>query len=278
MPDPAVTPAPAIITVDSLGAVQGDAFRALLPADVQTKPYAKNLNTFTDLVKGFDGAQSLLGQRAMPDANSTPEQWMEFHGKTRPESAEKYTFGKAEGVTDEYITKANGLVKKLQGILFSGGASVHQGNVIIPAILKELATAETAFSSANDQKFSQLATQLFGGQKDAVIANGKKYLAAHLPDNMKPLLETMDEKQLTVVLAATDVMAKKFTGEDPFRGGGGGGGGGGGETKEQLVMQMQTIMKDPSWSDPFKDKVKHADLNQKMDVIRGKLKKLQGGV
>jgi hypothetical protein len=40
---------------------------------------------------------------------------------------------------------------------------------------------------------------------------------------------------------------------------------------------MQTIQKDPSYADPFKDRPKHAELMQRMEVIRGKLKKLQGG-
>jgi hypothetical protein len=46
-------------------------------------------------------------------------------------------------------------------------------------------------------------------------------------------------------------MAKKFTGEDPFRGIGGGAPGGG-ETKDQLVAAMQAIQRDPAYSDPSK--------------------------
>lgn len=268
-------PAPAAITVESLGAVQGDAFRALLPAEIQAKPYAKEINTFGDLVKKFDGATTLLGQRVLPDENTPPEKWGEFHSKFRPETPEKYEVGTVEGVAPEYVQKAGPIVKIVQNLLHKAGASSYQAKQILPGILKELFTAETRHSQLRDQSFAKLAGDLFGDKKDSVIQNGKTFLAAHLPENIRPLLESFDEKQLTVVLAATDALAKKFTGEDPFRGSGGGGGGGQ-ETKETLVAQMQEIMKNPAYSDPFKDRVKHKELNDKMEVIRGKLKTLQG--
>lgn len=138
--------------------------------------------------------------------------------------------------------------------------------------------AEANEKTTKDAAFTKLSTDLFAGNKDAIIGNAKKFMATHIPENVRPLLDSMDEKQLTVLLALTDGMAKKFTGEDPFRGGGAGAGGGGGETKEQLIAQMQAIQKDPVYADPFKDRPKHAELLSKMETIRGKLKKLQGGV
>lgn len=275
-PTPTPTPAPAAITAESIGSVQGDAFRALLPAEIQAKPYAKEINNFGEFVKKFDGAQALLGQRALPDANTPDDKWGEFHTKLRPESADKYTLGQVEGLKPEYIEKSGNIVKVLKNILFANGASAYQAKGIIPGILKELAIAEEGFTKQQEDAFTKMTTDLFGAQKDTVIANGKKFLAAHLPDNVKPLLDGMDEKQLTVLLAATDGIAKKFTGEDPFRGGGAGAGSGGGETQETLVAQMQAIMKEPCWSDPFKDKPKHAQLTQQMEGIRAKLKALQG--
>lgn len=277
MPDPSGTPpapAPVAITSESLSAVQGDQFRSLLPADIQSKPYAKDINTFGDLVKKFDGAQTLLGQRVLPDKDTPPEKWAEFHAKFRPESADKYDLGQVEGLDSEYLKKSDGIVKILKNVLYNGGASAFQAKTIIPSILKELATAETLLTKQQDEKFAKLSTDLFGTQKDAVLSNGKKFLAAHLPDNVKPLLEGLDEKQLTVVLAATDSLAKKFTGEDPFRGSGAGSGGTGGESKDQLIAQMQEIQKDPAYVDPFKDRVKHTALKTKMEEIRGKLRKI----
>lgn len=274
-PPPPPTPTPTPITSESLGALQGDGFRALLPEDIRAKPYLKDVNTFGDFVKKFDGSQVLLGQRASPEETADPTQWDAFHAKVRPASADKYAMPQVEGVPAEYIQKLSES-KDLRNLLFTAGASQHQAKVFLSGIIKALHTAETNVTTARDASFTKMVTTVFGDKKDAILANGKAYLAANLPDAVKPLLGQMDDNQLAVVIAVIDTTVKKFSGEDPFRGGGGGGGGGG-ETKDSLVAQMQTIMKDPVYNDPFKDKVKNKELNDKMDVIRGKLKKLQAG-
>lgn len=270
------------ITVEALGAVQGDAFRALLPAEIQSKPYIKEINTFGDLVKKFDGAQSLLGQRNVPELTAPDDQWEAFHSKTRPEKSDAYQVPQIEGVPPEFVKKA-AESKMFRELLHKAGASPYQAKVLLSGFLSEVYKAQVGIdqesaraTAAKDAAFEKMAGELFGGQKDVILANGKKFLAANIPDNVKPFLDSLDDKSLAIVLAATDGMAKKYTGEDPFRGGGGGGGGG--ETKDQLIGQMQAIMKDPAYADPLKDRVKNTELNQKMEVIRGKLKKLQGGL
>ena len=271
-----------VITAEGLGKVEGDAFRSLLPADIQAKPYAKDINNFGDFVKRYDGAQALLGQRNVPAATDPDEKWAEFHGKMRPEKPEGYVIPEVQGVPPEIVKQwAEGPL--LKSLLHKANASPYQAKILSTEIMSLLYKAQmheeqesVKATQAKDASFAKLAGDLFGDNKDNVIANGKKFLAANLPENVRPLLEGMSEKELTVVLAATDGMARKFTGEDPFRGGGGNGGGGG-ETKDQLVAQMQAIMKEPAYGDPLKDRVKNADLNARMEVIRGKLKKLQGG-
>lgn len=275
-PPPAAAPAPAPITSESLGALNGDAFRGVLPEDIRSKPYMKDVNTFGDFVKKFDGAQTLLGQRATPDANSTPEQWKDFHSKIAPKTADEYKFPDTIDGVDPKFVKGAAEGKLLRPLLHAAGVSPYQANLLFSGFLKMVSQAETSEKTTKDTAFTKLSGELFGDQKEAITTNAKKFLSTHVPPNVLPLLEGMDEKQMTVLLAVTDGMAKKFTGEDPFRGGGAGAGSGGGETKDQLIAQMQTIQKDPAYSDPFKDKPKNAELNAKMEVIRGKLKKLQG--
>jgi hypothetical protein len=270
-------PAPAPITPEAVGALQGDAFRALLPAEISAKPYMKDVNTFGDFVKKFDGAQSLLGQRTIPDDKSDPAAWKDFHSKVAPKTAEEYKFPDAIEGLDPAFVKNAAESKAIRPLLLAAGLSNYQANILLPGFLKMIKGAEAAETTRKDTEFAKLSTDLFGGNKEAIVTNAKKFMATHIPENVRPLLEGMDEKQLTVLLAVTDGMAKKFTGEDPFRGTGAAGGGGGAETKDQLVAQMQAIMREPAYNDPFKDKVKNKELNDKMEVIRGKLKKLQSG-
>jgi hypothetical protein len=265
-------PIPAVITAESLGALQGDAFKGVLPADFKEKPYLKDAATFSDVLKKLDGAQTLLGQRFIPAAEDPEEKQVAFYGKLRPETPDKYVIPDTiEGLPPEFAKKA-GESKFIKDLLHSANISQYQAKPLIAGFLKLIYSADMATTKRHDDAFVKMATDLFGNQKDNIIANGKKFLAANLPDNVKPLLEGMSEKELTVILAATDMMAKKFTGEDPFRGGGGGGGGGG-ETKETITAKMQEIMKNPDYKDPFKNRA----LLQQMDGLREKLRIVMGG-
>lgn len=275
--DPGSGGNPPAITAEAVGALQGDAFRAVLPKDFAAKPYMKDVNTFGDFVKKFDGAQTLLGQRVTPDENSTPEQWKEFHSKLAPKTADGYKLPETiEGLSADLTKKALD-AKWIKPLFHSAQLTPYQVSVLYPAFMKMIVAAETADKKVADEKFAKMSGDLFKDQKEAIITNAKKFMSTHIPAEMQPMLNDLDEKSLTMLIALTDGMAKKFTGEDPFRGGSGGTGPGGGETEEQLIGQMQAIMRDPCYSDPFKDKPKHAELNQRMEVIRGKLKKLRSG-
>jgi hypothetical protein len=276
-PTPTPTPAPAPITFESLSAIQGDSFRALVPEDVRGKPFMKTINTFGDLVKGFDGAQTLLGQRATPDEHATDEQWGAFHAKLRPESADKYVMPtEIEGVPVEFL-KAASESKEFRALLHGASASPYQAKILFSGLMKALYTAEQKSIQSRDTSFTKMATEFFGDKKDAILANGKAYLAANLPENVKPLLANMNDNQLAVVLASIETTIKKFSGEDPFRSGTSGTGGSGGETMETLKAQMTKIMTDPVWSDPFKDRIKHKDLETQMEAVRVKMRKLIAG-
>lgn len=268
---------PPAITAESLGALQGDSFRGVLPKEIAEKPYMKDVNTFGDFVKKFDGAQTLLGQRTTPDEKATPEQWKEFHSKVTPKTPDDYKLPDViEGVNPE-ITKKGAEAKWLKSMFHAAQLSPYQVNVLYPQFMKMISAAEAADKKAGDERFAKLSSDVFKDQKDTIVTNAKKFMATHIAPEMQPMLNELGEKELTLLIALTDGMAKKFTGEDPFRGGGAGAGGGGGETKEALIAQMQAIQKDPAYSDPFKDRPKHAELNAKMEVIRGKMKKLLGG-
>lgn len=273
---------PEPITIEGLNAIPAETFRTLLPADIQGKPYAKEITGFSDLLKRFDGAQTLLGQRALPDANTPPEKWEEFHSKLRPESADKYELPThIEGIPDEYVASlANS--KILKTLAFESGLSPYQAKIQLTGLVKHLFTAEqqekaaaAEASKAKDAEFAALSESLFKGKKDEVLTNAKKFLAGHMPDDAKKLLEGMDERQLTVLIAATDSLVQKFTGEDPYRGGSGSGASGGAITEASVVGEMQEIMKDPAYQDPFKDKLKHQQLLDKMEACRVKLRSLK---
>lgn len=263
-------PAQTTITPDSLNALQGDNFKSLLPEEYRSKGYIKDVNSFPELLKKFDGAQSLLGQRVEPAADAPEDTWKAYHKKTAPATAEEYVIPAIEGLSEEQV---KGLSKNqsLRGVFHEAGVSQFQAKILLKGLLTETMKADKSVSAKRDAEFAELTKEVFGEDKTTALTNGKAYLTTYMSDKAKALLDTLDAKSAAVVFSAVNGMAKKL-GEDPFKGGNAAPSNTSG-SKENLIKQMQEIQKDPSWTDPFKDRVKHAELNQKMNGIREALKK-----
>jgi len=237
----------------------------------------KDVNSFGDFVKKFDGAQTLIGQRAAPDESATPDQWKEFHSRVAPKTAEEYKLPtEIEGLDPEFVKKA-GERKMLLPLFHAAGLSQYQVKQLFSGYMKMVDDAGKQMKTQADESFVRFSTEFFGDKKAEITENAKKFLASHVDEKARGLIGQLDEKSLTLLLAITDGMAKKFTGEDPFRGGGAAGGGGSAETELTIVAAMQKIMQDPAYGDPMKDKIQHGKLLGEMEILRGKLRKLRGG-
>jgi len=247
----------------------------VLPEDIRNKPYVKDVKNFSGLVKKLDGAQTLLGQRNVPGADSSSEEWETYLNKLRPAKASDYVMPTVEGIDPEYLKSTVGS-PILVDLLHKAGTSPYQANILMTGLANIVDQSEKTEKIRHDQVLSESAKSTFGDQADVVLANGKKFLAANIPEAMQPLLNEMDPKTLTAVLGITDSLAKKFTGEDPYRTGAGVGSGTSKDTKESIVAEMQVIQKDPAYTDAFKDKVKNAQLHSDMEKLRERLRKVVG--
>ncbi len=265
--------APETFNVDSLNKLEGDAFIGILPEEIRSKPYLKDVKNFTGLVKKLDGAQTLLGQRTMPGADATPEQWEAFLSKMRPEKPTDYVLPTIEGVDAEYVKNTVGS-PIFTNLLHKAHASPYQAKILMEGLTQVLLTSEKEEKARQDKVLEDTTTQLFGDKKDLVLENGKKFLATTIPEAMRPLVNELDSKTLALVLGITDGVVRKYTGEDPYRSGGSGGSGTAQDTKESLVKEMQEIQKDPAYLDPYKDRVKNKELNIKMEDIRARMRKI----
>lgn len=288
MPDPITPPAtPPAGTPPAAGAppagdkgfdinsIQGEKFHALVPDDIRSKPYMKDINSFGDFVKKFDGAQTLIGQRMTPADDATPEVWNEWFAKAgRPEKADAYVIPEIEGVPKEYVDKAaeKGVMKQL---FHSAGLNTQQAKLLSSNFLRTVYQSEVQSKKDADISFEKVMETSFGKDRTAILENGKKMLSAYVPDNVKPLLSGLDDKSWAVILAATDGIIKKHVSEDGFRGmGGGGGSGSGSDTKESIAAQMRAIMAAPEYGNAHLNRTKNTELVTKMEQLRERLRKI----
>lgn len=193
---PAVAPeapvAPAV-TFDTLKTLQGDAFRSILPKEYAEKGYMKSVNNIEDFVKKFDGAQSLIGQRASPLPTDGDDKWSSFHAST---AAKDFKF---DGIGDDVL----GLFKNAQ-------LSPWQAKIAAEGVKKMLDGAQEAESVA----FETTLKEALGANADETLTKAKQVMAVALPPQYQHLLQGMDAKQFAVVAAFTDAVAKKFGGTD----------------------------------------------------------------
>jgi len=258
-----------------INSLQGEKFHNVLPEEIRTKPYMKDINTFSDFVKKFDGAQTLIGQRSVPADDAKPEEWDAWFAKTgRPEKPDGYANPEIEGVPKEYVAKASeaGVMKQL---MHSAGLNQHQAKVLSSNFLKVVYDSEIKAKAEADKSFEKTMETAFGKDREVVLANGKKMLAAYLPESVKPLLNGLDDKSWAIILAATDGIVKKHVSEDGFKGGAGAGAGGDGtDTKDSITAKMREIMAQKEYGDPYLDRGKHTALLQQMEELRVRLRKI----
>ena len=183
----------ATINFDTLKTLQGDAFRGILPKEYAEKGYMKSVNNLEDFVKKFDGAQSLIGQRAAPLPTDGDDKWSSFHAST---AAKEMKF---DGIGDDIL----GLFKNAQ-------LSPWQAKIAAEGVRKTLDGAQEAESAA----FETTLKEYLGPNADATLTAAKQVMAIALPPQFKTLMEGMDAKQFAVVAAFTDAVSKKFGGTD----------------------------------------------------------------
>jgi len=271
-PAPSAPPAPPAFSTEALNGLKGADFHALFPEDVRSKPYMKEINNFGDLVKKFDGAQTLIGKPIVPSAEAPQEEWDAFNTKVgKPKTAAEYVVNEVEGVPKDFIAKALE-VGPIRQLMHDAGLSGRQGAKFAASFLKTIYTAEIAEKTEADARFDKLTTEAFGQHKQAIIENGKKFLSASLPDTVRPFVNELDEKALVVLIAATDAIMKKHVHEDGFKGKGTPPAGAGVDTIVSIQAEMSKIMTDPAYKNPFVDKLKNAELKTQMESLRIRLR------
>ncbi len=264
------------IDVNELNGLSGDAFRAILPQDIATQGYMKGVETFPDFIKKFDGAQKMIGSsERIPAADAPPEQWDTFFTKAgRPAKPTDYQLPKIDGIPEEYVKKA-AEIGALREIMHQAGMNQIQANHFVKGFLTKMYQAEIAENKASEEAFNKTMDSVFGSDRQTVMEKGKQMLAQYIPDNVKGIFATLDDKALAVVLAATEGIVKKHVSEDGFRPPAGTGSGGGKQlTAADIQAQMKAIFAEPAYKDPFVDKIKHNQLVARMNELRAKAEKL----
>ena len=231
----------------------GDEFK--VPEEYVEKGWTKDLKTYEDLWKKSDGAQVLIGQKALPDENSTPEQWDTFYKSTgRPDESKIYNFNR-EGMSETFKKSQNEEYDNaVKSIFHEAGLNQKQVDVIQPKVekLAETILTEKAKQDAEaDTAFDELANKTFGTDRDQILADSKKLLEELTPAGFGEKIAGLDNETLVILSGVLKNVQDKYISED---GSGGKGNAPAGETIDDLRQKARNLMQSDEYRDPFNSK------------------------
>lgn len=209
----------------------------LIPEEYREKPYIQNIlkseKPNEQLFKEFDGLQKKLGERSnlsIPKEDAGEEEWNKFYQSLgRPEKADDYTIDKPTwGDEDKDIGKFiedlrgnENFEKDVKTLFHKAGLTPQQVKILAPGFdevmvknnrefFQQAAGAQTEL----ERDYSERMKDIFGNRAEKVNEVGRKLIRENAPDNVKKMVDELDNKSQAILAAVLDNINKKYIKED----------------------------------------------------------------
>jgi len=252
---------------------EGDVFA--VPTEYAEKGYAKDLKSIDDVWKKLDGSQALIGQKAVPTVESTPEQWDEhYKALGKPDEAGGYNFNR-EGFSEDFRKNQNEEYDNaIKGIFHKAGLNQKQVDVIQPEVEQLAITMKEAITKQEveqDAAFDKLAEETFGTNRDQILADSKVLLGELTPKGFEQKIAGLDNETLVILSGVLNNVKSKYINEDGS--GSPEGGNVGAMTVEDLRQKARTIMQSDEYRNSFN--TKSGEKREEVKKIYEQIAKLQ---
>lgn len=201
-----------------------------VPDEFKDKPWVaellKNSNPNQELFKQHDHTLRLIGSRGavVPGENATPQQLAEYRKAIGvPEKPDSYDipptqWEDAEKPLGEIIDKS-----RVPEILNAVKESAHRNGIpakALASLVNDFEKATLKFQAqevqaaqerdrALNQDFVKLGVQYFGDRYQEILPNATNVLAKYVPENLRAVLHSLDNKSLMVVAAVADSIHRR---------------------------------------------------------------------
>ena len=236
-------------------------FMEEIPMEYREKEYIKGINSMDDLMKKFDGAQSLIGKKTVgvPTAESTPEEWANHFKKLgTPEASDGYVFGEiklAEGLDlpEGFDLQDAESMSFMKNTFHKANLTNDQANIIHAEHVNRLAETvakqkevQQAAADAQNKEFNDLAMDTFGEKTGEVLQNTNDMLAQYGDPKFKEHLQGLDNSSLILMASVLNNFKKANLTED---GNVSGAQTMGRATPTELRQKARELMKSPEFND-----------------------------
>lgn len=192
-------------------------FDKVVPEAYRGKEYLKGIDSFEKLFSKFDGAETLLGKRpaGIPADDAKPEEVENFYSTLRPKEHTEYEIP-VDNIPESMRAKEESITAVKQ-IYHKAGLSKHQAKVVnegLTNMVLDAAKAKQAADEKNDVDFDKLGDDVFGADKDKVLASSKKIIQEHVDPKMAPHMETLPNESLIILASVVNNLKVKYMKED----------------------------------------------------------------
>lgn len=189
-----------------------------IPDAYKDKPWAKGIDNPDKVWSMLDGAQELIGKRpaGIPALDAPQAEWDKFYEAAgRPKTAAEYAFDYGKNADGTPKTAADpkweGALKQM---LFEEGVTAKQAASLqkkFDAIVANTIQEKNLQVQQENQDFTKTATELFGAERDNVLANGKQILSEHVKDpRIQAAMAKLPNEALMVLASALKSISDKF--------------------------------------------------------------------
>lgn len=226
-------------------------FIETIPEGYREKPYMQNIKDMDGLLEQFDNAQGLLGKKALPTEDSTPEEWTEFYNKLgRPEDFNSYEFEDIE--MPEGLKRSEEAQAKVKELFHEVGLTPKQAKTLQSKydqmMIESFKASEESRGAELDKEFDSLADKVFGADKEKALQTAKGLIDRYTPESMQDKVLGLGNNELIVLGSVLNGIQKEFISEDRLNDVTNAGEQG---SKEAMLNKARELRKSDAYKDPF---------------------------
>lgn len=208
-----------VVLPDKGGAAAATPTAFTIPDAYKDKPYLKGVDSIDKVYGMLDGAQTLIGKRpaGIPAPDAAPEEWDKFYeAKGRPKTPAEYVLKDADKTDPDFLSAAQAAMHK-RGLSPTEAAGLWDE---LGGALTKVAEKQGLAAKQLDIDFDKLGDEVFGANKNAILASSKILLDQNVSPKMKDTVAKLPNESLVVLADVINNIKTKYIKADGAPGSG----------------------------------------------------------
>lgn len=200
-------------------------FKTTYGKNYADKGFMQELTSPEKMFEKIDNMESLIGKKSfVPGENATTKDWDDYRSKIGVASPDVYTISK-DGLPEEYKKLHNDdMDSKVKQMFYDAGLTPQQAKILNDGYDKlmvethkdimDKVTEQQKAMQISDAEYDELANKIWGADREKVQNVAKSLIMEFTPQELKPALETMGNKNLVIMASVLKGVSDKYISSD----------------------------------------------------------------